>query len=341
MKLIRFGAVFLVILMVATPIFETSSQPALMNIQLSTRPTIELMDNHAVQTESVFQCHKDKQTPKTNEHKIEIPGNPLRLSYATDNVTFNESGLPHGDVWYVNLSGNYSSGPIVTHNYTFHLSNKTYSYVIGTTVKIYHANGGIISLPTSNSTEQINFYPYVYDVNFTGKGLYGYNVWSVDFNGRICSSFTSMTFHVTNGTYHYTICNLTNYNITQPKGIIVVNGQPVQHCVILVGFAILKGIITPTDAAFTFNGTVEKLNASGTFCMRLKPGIYSFTVSALGYDTDTQNRLNLTAGTTIMRINLQLYSFLERSHLIFIATVFGSVFLVAGIAYFLRKKVNG
>ncbi len=340
MKLIRFGAFLAVILMIGIPIFETASQPALINMQLSTINTLELIRNSDVQVQSGDHGFKNKQNPMSSQHKIEIPENRPQLSHATNNVTFNESGLPTGDVWYVNLSGNYSSGPIINNNYTFHLANKTYSYCIGTTSKIYHANGGTISLPTLNSTEQINFYPFVYEVNFTEKGICEPNFWSLNFNGSIYYSGSSIIFNETNGTYNYTICNLPNYNITQQKGIIIVNGQSVQRFIIFVGFAILKGIITPTNAVFKFNGTVEKLNASGTFCMKLKPGIYSYSVSAFGYETQNGYRCNLTPATTFIIINLQRYSFLEKSHLIFIALVFGAVVLMAVVAIQLRKKLK-
>ena len=340
MKLIRFVAVFIVILMVIIPIFAMTPQTTLINRQPPAENTLELIHNNFVQTEPGYHGIINAQKLQRINPKTETTATPLIFSYGTDNVTFNESGLPSGDVWYVNLSGNYSSGPIVTHNYTFHLENKTYSYCIGTTVKIYHANGGIINVSSSASTEQIHFNPYVYQVNLTESGLARFTPWSVNFNGSYCNSVVSMTFNETNGTYHYKVCNLTCYNIEQQKGIIVVNGQSVNLSIVFVGYAILKGVISPSNAILTVNGTVEKLNESGTFCMKLKPGIYNITVSASGYDTVTYNGCNLSIAVTTIMINLQHNYFSPESNIILGIVIFGAVFLVAVIVIFLRNKAE-
>ncbi|MGP6220344.1 hypothetical protein ACNF41_03650, partial [Cuniculiplasmataceae archaeon SKW1] len=56
-------------------------------------------------------------------------------------VTFIETGLPSGTPWYVNITS-HDSGPITGTFYSLSLPNGTYTYTIGTTNKLYHANGG-------------------------------------------------------------------------------------------------------------------------------------------------------------------------------------------------------
>ena len=339
-KLIRFGAVFIVILIIVIPVFTTSSDSTIISKQHSSENALELIHNNFVQTEPGYQGFINTEKLQRINPETETNAAPMILSGGTDKVTFNESGLPSGEIWYVNLSGNHSSGPIVSHNYTFHLANNSYSYSIGTPMKIYHANGGIINVSSSASTEQIRFNPYVYQVNLTESGLARFTCWSVNFNGSYCTSFASMTFNETNGTYHYKVCNLTFYNTEQQKGIIVVNGQSVNRSIVFVGYAILKGVISPSNAVLNVNGTVEKLNESGTFCLKLKPGLYNITVSASGYDTVTYNGCNLSIAMTTIMVNLQHNYFSPESNIILGVVIFGAVFLIAVIVIFLRNKAE-
>ncbi|MEM0139088.1 MAG: thermopsin [Ferroplasma sp.] len=62
----------------------------------------------------------------------------LHFILHTYNVTFTETGLPSGSIWYVNITGAVPSGPISSSSYNLSLTNGTYSYTIATANIAYH-----------------------------------------------------------------------------------------------------------------------------------------------------------------------------------------------------------
>ncbi len=149
-------------------------------------------------------------------------GNSTISSY---NVTFTESGLPSGTAWYVNLSNGNKSGAITGTSYSFSLEDGTYSYNIATTDKTYHANAGSITVNGKNVSEPISFSKFTYTVTFTESGLSNGTHWNMSLNGSTSSSnSTTITFHMTNGTYSYTVSSVSGYSITNGSGSIAVNG---------------------------------------------------------------------------------------------------------------------
>ena len=149
-------------------------------------------------------------------------GNSTVSNYS---VIFTESGLPSGTAWYVNLSNGNKSGAITGSTYTFTLVNGTYSYNIATTNKTLHANAGSITVNGKNISKPINFSKFTYTVTFTESGLSSGTHWNMTFNGSPSSSTgTTITFHMSNGTYSYTVSNVSGYSITSASGSITVNG---------------------------------------------------------------------------------------------------------------------
>ena len=61
----------------------------------------------------------------------------VSFSKVTYIVTFNESNLPSGTTWYVNLSTGQSFSSISS-TISVSLINGSYTYTVGTTDKIYH-----------------------------------------------------------------------------------------------------------------------------------------------------------------------------------------------------------
>ncbi len=141
-------------------------------------------------------------------------------------VTFTESGLPSGTAWYVNLSNGNKSGAITGSSYSFALTNGTYSYNIATTDKIYHSSAGSITVNGKNISQAAAFSKYTYKITFTETGLPSGTHWSMTFNGATSSSNgTTITFNAVNGTYSYTVSNVSGYSA--PSGSVTVNGANV------------------------------------------------------------------------------------------------------------------
>jgi hypothetical protein len=71
-------------------------------------------------------------------------------------VTFTESGLPSGATWYVNITGQPSSGPISGTSYLASLSNGSYSYTITTANKQYTTSQSSGSVTVNGASKSMS-----------------------------------------------------------------------------------------------------------------------------------------------------------------------------------------
>ena len=154
---------------------------------------------------------------------------PITFSPYTYTVTFTESGLPSGS-WYVNLTNGMKSGAITGTSYTFSLTNGSYSYNIATSFKMYEPSpvSGPFLVNGANVTEPtITFSEVKYSVTFKESGLPTGTTWYVNLsNGQSFKSTTStISFNEPNGTYSYTIGNVSGYTVSPSSGSLTVSGS--------------------------------------------------------------------------------------------------------------------
>ncbi|EQB68320.1 MAG: hypothetical protein AMDU5_GPLC00014G0127 [Thermoplasmatales archaeon Gpl] len=93
---------------------------------------------------------------------VSVKGSAKQIDFSfklqTYSVTFKESGLQSGSMWYVNLSNGVKSGPITGSSYSFTITNGSYSYTIGNTSGYETSNStGTMSVNGKNVTENITF----------------------------------------------------------------------------------------------------------------------------------------------------------------------------------------
>lgn len=140
--------------------------------------------------------------------------------------TFEEKGLPSGTTWYVNLS-NGQSFSSSTSTILLNLVNGTYPYTIGTTNKIFSASGGTLTVSGNTVHESVTFSKVTYTATFTETGLPSGTTWYVNGTNLIGheTSPTNITFMLTNGTYTFTISNLTSYYTTNSQFTVTINGS--------------------------------------------------------------------------------------------------------------------
>ncbi len=151
----------------------------------------------------------------------------VTFSKVTYKVTFTETGLPTGSDWYVNITGQTSSGPITGTSYSIYLANASYSYNVQTSNKIYEPSHSNSFTVNGNTVSQaITFSTVTYKVTFTETGLPTGSDWYVNITGHDSGALTGVNYSVmlTNGTYAYTIgTNNTNYNAS--NSTVIVNGH--------------------------------------------------------------------------------------------------------------------
>jgi len=177
-------------------------------------------------------------------------------------VSFSESGLPAGTAWYVNLSNGklYTS---TSDTISIRETNGTYSYSVASSNKIFSpapasgsitVNGGLVSVPITFSQTHGSSYT----VTFSETGLPSGILWYVNFNGTNKSSTTgTITFTAPNGTYSFTVGNVSGYSVSSSSGSISVNGNSVSNTITF--YPIKKsssGSGIPADEIYGISGGV-------------------------------------------------------------------------------------
>lgn len=204
-------------------------------------------------------------------------------------VDFEESGLLGGSIWYVNISGLQTSGPLTGSNYSVSLPNGTYSYSIGSVNKSYSSSGNTFTLNGSGETEWVNFTLVTYSVTFTETGLPVGTNWYVNLsNGDSFSWLTygqneySLLALLQNGSYSYVVSSADGaYGAV--GGSFVVNGGSMSES---VTFSTYGAVFTETgysgtwyvnDSGVFYSGPIN--GTSYTFIEGNGAGSYSYAVA--------------------------------------------------------------
>ncbi|MHB1648571.1 MAG: InlB B-repeat-containing protein, partial [Cuniculiplasma sp.] len=207
----------------------------------------------------------------------------------TFQIEFIESGLPAGALWFSNITGLGSSGPITHNTYNFSLQNGSYTFSISTSNKDYAASStsGNFNVNGVSSTISITFNPINYKTTFTESGLPSGTVWYVNLSNGMNSGAitgTSYSFSLTNGTYSYTI-GTTDKIYESSSGSITVNGNSISKA---VSFLSVKYSSTFTESGLP-SGTVWYVNLSNgmnsgaitgtSYSFSLTNGTYSYNIA--------------------------------------------------------------
>ncbi len=219
-------------------------------------------------------------------------------------VDVNENGLPSGTMWWTNLShGSHSS---VSHNISFYLPNGTYYFNITSDDSSFLPNLTNSSFTVSGSrlTVYVGFSPVLYNVTLRESSLPPGTRWTVTL-GNISYNSTngSIIIMLINGTYDFTVHNLTDYYTLNYSYALTVKGSNLSDVVLFFQYAEIKGTVFPVGASVTINGNPVPLH-NGTFSFFAKPGNYSIEVTLSGYSPYAKN-LSLKNGQNVsLSINL-------------------------------------
>jgi len=286
-------------------------------------------------------------SPSSGSFKVNGASAPQSVIFSkvTYTVTFTESGLPSGSTWYVNITGQPSSGPITGSSYSFHLINGTYPYTIQTANKVYEPSlySGSFTVNGAPVPETVTFSKVTYTVTFTESGLPSGTTWYVNGTGVSGhdSSPTNITFTLTNGTYTFTITNLSGYYTTTSQFSVHVNGNNVTETVQYYHWAYIAGSISPGNAALTVNGNPVSVSSSGNFNVSVANGTYHVVASENGYSTYYNNFTLNNGGFKNLTIDLKSVpkpSTISSTEIYAIIGVVAAIAVIAGIVLAMRRR---
>ena len=233
-------------------------------------------------------------------------GEYLPLEVSESFVTFTATGLPQGTVWWVNFTGHsYSSS---TNTISFYESNGTYSYTLSTDDKNYMPSvpSGAFVVDGNKVSQSAVFVPVLYNVTFKETGLPSGMSWSVALGSTTHSSTNStVSFKEMNGTYRFTVSNLTLYYTNDYSFTTTINGKNVTETVDFLHYAYITGTLSPGNATLKINDKTVSVNG-GVFNISVVAGNYTVTASENGY-TSYSNNVTLSAGG-VKALNITLKS---------------------------------
>ncbi|HEV2166467.1 MAG TPA: hypothetical protein VGS23_05785, partial [Thermoplasmata archaeon] len=160
---------------------------------------------------------------------------PLEAPWTNPTVTFEESGLPAGTAWSIDLNGvtmTASAGSVIGFPQV-NGANTPFTYTATTTAKGYSTASPSGSGTERGSDELISIVfgsgpggRPVYEVTITETGLPAGLSWSVTLNGTTMSTTaTSITFPEGKGTYTYTVTVPSGYSVSPSSGSITVSAS--------------------------------------------------------------------------------------------------------------------
>ncbi len=222
-----------------------------------------------------------------NGSKLSEPVVFLEITYV---VSYTETGLPAGTSWYVNITGEPSSGPISGSTYTLSLPNGTYYYSIATADKDYSPNpysGTFTVYGSPVSVPLITFSLEVYMLTFTESGLPS-GTWYINLsNGDQGTAIgnSSILFSLPNGSYSYNVSTSNEmYHPLSNSGIVAMSGNT--HVLIL--FVQTTYNVKFTESGLPYgttwyvnltNGTNSGPITDSTYSFSMLNGSYSYTVA--------------------------------------------------------------
>ena len=202
--------------------------------------------------------------------------NLSNFNIITYGVTFEESGLPSGTTWYVNLSNEIDSGAITGSSYSLSLPNGTYTYEIATSNPEYKptAYTGSATVNGSAVSESVQFSQITYPVTFTETGLPSGTTWYVNLsNGTDSGAITGSSYSLSlpNGAYTYTVSTSDKaYKPNIKSSSFTVNGTN-------ISFSFYFGM--PYSVTFT----ESNLPSGNTWYVNLSNGIDSGAITGTSY----------------------------------------------------------
>jgi hypothetical protein len=197
----------------------------------------------------------------------------------TYEVTFEESGLQSGGIWYLNLTGYNSSGPIRTSTYSVALVNGTYYYTTSQDENYFAPNGSftVNGRPTAIEIRYEKFALMEIDLQPSTANLF--------INGNDVRTGNGIFQEYVKEGYYF--INATEIGYTAYSNLVYLSwNQTYWQNITLeqIGeYGYLAGTVIPGNATILANGIPVSVS-NGFFNASLVPGMYYISVTARGYE---------------------------------------------------------
>ncbi len=293
--------------------------------------------------------------PQTSSSFFDISGSSISRSVyfelVTFNVTFDESNLPSGIKWFVNLS-NGQSFNATKGSINFIDPNGTYYFSIATTDKIFYSIGGSFTVSGQSKFVYITFLPYLNNISFVESGLPTGIKWNVSLVGPGSSVNHSSTgaiyFNEVNGTYNFSIGSIPGYKTDNYLITIVVNGGPfrsiivwtaVTYPVTIVETGLAPGETWSVTLTTVQNGEekVMTLNStSSSITFNATNGSYSYSVSLpQGYrGSPIKSTISVVGGAVTTKLTITALP----NYLLIWLVIGGAAIIIAVIALYIMAS---
>jgi phospholipase C len=198
---------------------------------------------------------------------------------------FKETGLPSATNWSVTVGG-ISQSSMLSY-ISFHLSNGSYSYLVGNIPNYLRAAAGGLPIEGAGLTILVKFSLVKYTVTIKEYGLKTGTNWSVKLGATSSSSTTSsISLHLSNSSYSYSVPNVANYSRTPTTGTFTVTGG---NLTVTVQFELVKYLVTFTESGLPSRdlwqivfGSTTHSTTGPTLTFSVSNGTYTYEPTAPG-----------------------------------------------------------
>ena len=223
-------------------------------------------------------------------------------------VTFNETGLPPGTRWSIDLNGE-DNGSTSDSIGFLHSNGSAIPYTVGP-VHGYEAqpNSGSVNVSGAAVRVTIHFALARYPLWFNESGLPVGTAWAVTLNGTPYNSVgASIGVTVPDGTFPFNVSNVPGWRLAEYRGTVTVNGSAVTEqlnwtrTVYTVNFE-ASGLPTGTSWGVSVNGTTH-VSSSPQIGFELPNGTeYTFAISsASGYVANSSTGSFAVSGAPVRK----------------------------------------
>jgi len=197
-------------------------------------------------------------------------------------VTFQETGLTAGTNWSATVGTVTQSGTSNLLHFT--LLDGTYSYSVPNIAGYTRSNGtGSITVNGTGFTVTVPFTPVRYALTFKETGLPAVKNWSVTVGAdTVYSTTNTVVFHLTNGTYAFTVGAPAGYTTTL-AGSVTVSGAPLTeavsfHAIRYTLTVVEEGLAAPRSWQVAF-GTMSHVSTGTRMTFLVTDGTYAYTAT--------------------------------------------------------------